>query len=116
MDGAEVLAEVIKRIGTNSGVTNINTELNSVLYDISRRADFLTAVTPVATSDGTAEYDQPEGLKRVYECFVAGSLPLEVKTYRDYLKYLAQTDSGDVQSVLESECWRSEFYQHCSRV
>ena len=100
MDGAEVLAEVIKRIGTNSGITNINTELNSVLYDISRRADFLTAVTPVATLDGVAEYDQPEGLKRVYECFVSGSLPLEVKTYRDYLKFLAQTDSGDSEMTM----------------
>ncbi len=100
MDGAEVLAEVIKRIGTNSGVTSINTELNSVLYDISRRADFLTAVTPVATSDGLAEYGQPEGLKRVYECFVTGSLPLEVKTYRDYLKFLAESETTAGESTM----------------
>ncbi len=90
MTGAEVLSVIMARIGTGSGVTGINTELLNVLYDISRRADFLTTVTPIETSDGVAEYDQPEGLKRVYECYIAGSEPLEVKTYRDYLKYLAE--------------------------
>lgn len=92
MTGPEVLSIIIQRIGTNTGITSINTELQSVLHDISRRADFLTTVTPVATSAGVAEYDQPDGLKRVYECFVSSSEPLEVKTYRDYLKYLARSD------------------------
>ena len=50
----------------------------------------MTTVTPIVTSDGVAEYDQPEGLKRIYECYITGSDPLEVKTYRDYLKYLAE--------------------------
>ncbi len=90
MTGAEVLSVIMARIGTGSGVTGINTELQNVLYDISSRADFLTTVTPIETSDGVAEYDQPEGLKRVYECYITGSDPLEVKTYRDYLKYLAE--------------------------
>jgi hypothetical protein len=90
MTGAEVLSVIMARIGTGSGVTGINTELQNVLYDISSRADFLTTVTPVETSDGVAEYDQPEGLKRIYECYITGSEPLEVKTYRDYLKYLAE--------------------------
>jgi len=90
MTGAEVLSVIMARIGTGSGVTSINTELQNVLYDISSRADFLTIVTPIETSDGVAEYDQPEGLKRIYECYIAGSEPLEVKTYRDYLKYLAE--------------------------
>ncbi len=90
MTGAEVLSVIMARIGTGSGVTGINTELQNVLYDISSRADFLTTVTPIETSDGVAEYDQPEGLKRIYECYITGSEPLEVKTYRDYLKYLAE--------------------------
>jgi len=90
MTGAEVLSVIMARIGTGSGVTGINTELQNVLYDVSSRADFLTTVTPIETSDGVAEYDQPEGLKRIYECYVTGSEPLEVKTYRDYLKYLAE--------------------------
>ena len=90
MTGAEVLSVIMARIGTGSGVTGINTELQNVLYDISSRADFLTTVTPIETSDGVAEYDQPEGLKRIYECYITGSDPLEVKTYRDYLKYLAE--------------------------
>ncbi len=100
MTGAEVLSIIIQRIGTNSGVTGINTELQSVLYDISRRADFLTAVTPVVTSDGVAEYDQPEGLKRIYECYITGSEPLEVKTYRDYLKYLAESDTTNDEPTM----------------
>ena len=90
MIGAEILSVIMARIGTGSGVTSINTELQNVLYDISSRADFLTMVTPIETSDGVAEYDQPEGLKRIYECYITGSEPLEVKTYRDYLKYLAE--------------------------
>jgi len=90
MTGAETLSVIMARIGTGSGVTSINTELQNVLYDISSRADFLTMVTPIETSDGVAEYGQPEGLKRIYECYITGSEPLEVKTYRDYLKYLAE--------------------------
>ena len=90
MTGAEVLSVIMARIGTGSGVTGINTELQNVLYDISSRADFLTTVTPTETSDGIAEYDQPEGLKRIYKCYITGSVQLEVKTYRDYLKYLAE--------------------------
>ncbi len=90
MTGAEVLSVIMARIGTGSGVKGINTELQNVLYDISSRADFLTTVTPIETSEGVAEYDQPEGLKRIYECYITGSDPLEVKTYRDYLKYLAE--------------------------
>ncbi len=100
MTGPEILSIIIQRIGTNSGVTSINTELQSVLYDISRRADFLTTVTPVATSTGVGEYDQPDGLKRVYECFISGSEPLEVKTYRDYLKYLAGAEVADGEPTM----------------
>ena len=90
MTGAEVLNVIMARIGTGSGVTGINTELQNILYDISSRADFLTTVAPIVTSDGVAEYDQPEGLKQIYECYITGSEPLEVKTYRDYLKYLSE--------------------------
>jgi hypothetical protein len=90
MTGAEVLSVIIARLGTNCGITSINRELASVLYDISSRADFLTTVSQVVTSDSTAEYDEPAGLKQVYECFVSASLPLEEKTYRDYLAYLAE--------------------------
>jgi hypothetical protein len=89
MTGAEVLNVVMARIGTGSGVTSIHAELKGVLYDISSRADFLTAEAQVATAAGQAAYDAPAGLKRVYECYVAGSGPLEVKTYRDYLKHVA---------------------------
>jgi len=93
MTGAEVLNVIMTRVGTGTGITSINTELQNVLYDISSRADFLTTVTPVTTEADKAEYDQPEGLKRVYECFISGSDPLEVKTYRDYLKYLAEIET-----------------------
>ncbi len=91
MTGAEVLSVVMARIGTGSGITSIHTELKSVLYDISSRADFLTSVSPVVTSSGQAEYDEPDGLKRIYECYTGTSGPLEVKTYRDYLNYIADS-------------------------
>ena len=93
MDGPEILSVIIQRLGNNSGVTSINTELQSVLYDISSRADFLTAIDQIVTSDGVAGYDQPQGLKQVYECFITGSAPMEEKSYRDYLRFLAQSDA-----------------------
>ena len=89
MTGAEVLSVVMARIGTGSGITSIHTELKSVLYDVSSRADFLTVVSTVVTAAGQSQYDEPAGLKRVYECYIDGSGPLEAKTYRDYLKYIA---------------------------
>jgi hypothetical protein len=86
MTGAEVLNVIMSRIGTGSGVTSIHTELNSVLYDISSRADFLTALTPIVTAAGTNQYDEPDELKRIYECSIDGGGLLEKKTYREYLQ------------------------------
>ena len=86
MTGAEVLNVIMSRIGTGSGVTSIHTELNSVLYDISSRADFLTTVSPIVTAADTAEYDEPAGLKRIYECSIASGSLLEKQTYRQYLE------------------------------
>ncbi len=100
MTGAEVLSVIIARLGTNCGITSINRELQSVLYDISSRADFLTTVSQVVTSDGTAEYDEPAGLKQVYECFVSASLPLEEKTYRDYLAFMAEDGAAGEPTML----------------
>ena len=86
MTGAEVLNVIMSRIGTGSGVTSIHIELNSVLYDISSRADFLTTDSPIVTVADTAEYDEAAGLKRIYECSIDGGSLLEKKTYRQYLE------------------------------
>jgi hypothetical protein len=98
MTGAQILNVIMARLGTGSGVTNINTEVAGVLYDITSRADFLTAVDTVNTVTGTYEYAEPEGLKRIYECSISGIGLLEKKTYRDYLKALA-----DGTAAIESE-------------
>jgi hypothetical protein len=86
MTGAEILNVIMARLGTASGVTSINTELTGVLYDITSRADFLTAVDTVDIVAGTYAYDEPEGLKRIYESVLTGVGLLERKTYRDYLE------------------------------
>lgn len=99
MTGAEVLNVVMSRIGTGSGITSIHTELKGVLYDISSRADFLTAVSPIVTAAGVAEYDEPLGLKRIYECH-GDSGPLEIKTYRDYLKYVADPTAENAEPTM----------------
>lgn len=90
MTGPEILNVVMNRLGTGSGVTSINTELQGVLYDITSRADFYTTVAQVALSSGVLEYNQPEGLKQVYEVALNGGTArvLEQKTYRDYLNAL----------------------------
>ena len=78
-------------------------ELKSVLYDISSRADFLTSVSGVVTSSGQAEYDEPAGLKRVYECYIEsspGAPGLEAKTYRDYLRYIADPTAENAESTM----------------
>jgi hypothetical protein len=100
MTGAEVLGVVMARIGTGSGVTSIHTELRGVLYDVSSRADFLTSVSGVVTVSGQAEYDEPAGLKRVYECYIDMHGPLEVKTYRDYLKYIANPTAENAEPTM----------------
>jgi len=85
MTGAEVLNVIMLRLGTGSGVTSINTELAGVLYDITSRADFYTALSTFETPAGQYEYDEPDGLKRIYESSLAGIGALEKRTYRDYL-------------------------------
>ncbi len=94
MTGAEVLSVVMARIGTGSGVTSIHRELKGVLYDLSGRADFLTDEAAITTAAGQADYDEPAGLKRVYECHVEDGGPLEARTYRDYLRHAADPTRG----------------------
>ena len=98
MTGAEVLNVIMSRIGTGSGVTSIHTELNNVLNDISSRADFLTTVSPIVTAADTAEYDEPAGLKRIYECSISGGSLLEKKTYRQYLEAV-EDDSASLSGA-----------------
>ena len=86
MTGAEILNVIMARIGTGSGVTNINTEVAGVLYDITSRADFYTSVESINTVVDQYESTEPEGLKRIYECSISGIGMLEKMTYRDYLK------------------------------
>lgn len=74
------------RMGASCGVTNVTEELKNVLLDISSRADFLTKEVQTTTVAGQAEYDEPDGLKRIYECYINGTGLLEKKTYRQYLK------------------------------
>ena len=88
MTGAEVLNVIMSRIGTGSGVTSLTQELKGVLYDITSRADFYTAVSDIETAAGQFEYDEPTGLKRIYESWIVGGGILEKKTYRDYLAAL----------------------------
>ena len=98
MTGLEVLNVIMVRLGTGSGVTSINTELNGVLYDITSRADFYTAVSVIETISGTIEYDEPARLKRIYECAIDGGGLLEKKTYREYLKAI---DDGSAAAAGE---------------
>ena len=85
MTGSQILNVIMLRLGTGSGITNINTELEGVLYDITSRADFYTALSQIETVAAQYEYDEPDGLKRIYECSIPGTGSLEKKTYRDYL-------------------------------
>ena len=96
MTGPEILNVIMVRLGTGSGVTSINTELAGVLYDITSRADFYTTVSQIAVTAGVFEYDQPEGLKQVYEVAISGGTGrvLEQKTYRDYLAALDENQGG----------------------
>ena len=89
MTGAQILNVIMIRIGTGSGVTSINAEVEGVLYDITSRADFYTSDSDIETVADQYEYDEPEGLKRIYECSLSGLGLLEKKTYRDYLKAVA---------------------------
>ena len=89
MTGSQILNVIMLRLGTGSGVTNINTELDGVLYDITSRADFYTALSTFETVAGQYEYDEPDALKRIYECSISGLGLLEKKTYRDYLNAIA---------------------------
>jgi hypothetical protein len=83
---ADVLSVVMARMGTSTGVANITEELKNVLLDISSRADFLTADGETVTVADQAEYDQPAGLKRIYECYISGSGLLTKSTYRQFLE------------------------------
>jgi len=94
MTGLQILNVIMARLGTGSGVTSINTELQSVLYDITSRADFYTAVSPVVTVSGVSEYAEPARLKRIYECAIDGGALLEKKTYREYLKAIDDGSSA----------------------
>src|SRR6056297_1131832 len=86
---ADVLNVIMARGGASSGVNSISRELKSVLVDISSREDFLTQQTDISTVAGTASYDEPAGLKRVYECSLNDGSILIEKTYRDYLAAVA---------------------------
>ncbi len=83
---ADVLSVVMARMGTSTGVANITEELKNVLLDISSRADFLTSDDQVVTVAAQAEYDQPAGLKRIYECYINGTGLLTKETYRKFLE------------------------------
>ena len=86
MTEEDVLSVIMARMGTSTGITTIAEELKNVLLDISSRADFLTAEDQQATVADQAEYSQPTGLKRIYDCYVDDVGVLEKKTYGDYLK------------------------------
>lgn len=100
MTGAEVLNVIMARLGTASGVTSINTELTGVLYDISSRADFLTETETVNMASGTSEYTEPDGIKRIYECYLTGYGLLERKTYREYLEAVDDGTAADAGEPL----------------
>jgi len=110
MTGAEILNVIMARIGTGSGVTNINTEVQGVLLDITSRADFLTALDEVAIVAGTYEYDEPESLKRIYECSLRGLGMLEKKTYRDYLRAIADGSAATAGEPLYVARRRGKLY------
>ena len=86
MTEAQILSEVMARLGSGTGVTSISKELQGVLYDISGRADFLTTVSGVETEADKIDYDEPEGLKRIYECSIQAGALLEKRTFRQYLQ------------------------------
>lgn len=108
--GAEILNVIMARIGTGSGVTNINTEVQGVLFDITSRADFLTDLDTVNVVSGTYEYDEPEGLKRIYECSLTDLGLLEKKTYRDYLNAVADGSAASSGEPLYVARRRGKLY------
>jgi hypothetical protein len=89
LNEVDVMEIVMARMGSGSGVISVSKELRGVLLDISARADFLTQESQTVTVAGQAEYDEPEGLKRIYECYINGTGLLEKKTFRNYLEETA---------------------------
>ncbi|MCF7954417.1 MAG: hypothetical protein K9M75_01310 [Phycisphaerae bacterium] len=110
MTGSQILNVIMLRLGTGSGVTNINTELDGVLYDITSRADFYTALSTFETVEDQYEYDEPEALKRIYECSIAGLGLLEKKTYRDYLNAVADGSAATPGEPLYVARRRGKLY------
>jgi hypothetical protein len=110
MTGAQILNVIMLRIGTGSGVTSINAEVEGVLLDITGRADFLTDLKEVAIVAGTYQYDEPEDLKRIYECSLAGLGLLEKKTYRDYLTAVSDGSAATAGEPLYVARRRGKLY------
>jgi hypothetical protein len=95
MNEKDVLKIVLQRLGPGAAVPSITTQLQGVLLDISSRADFLTTESPLETTVGQSEYDQPQNLKNIYEiAFVNGPI-LDKKTFRQYLQAI---EDGSAQS------------------
>ena len=110
MTGAQILNIIMARIGTGSGVTTINEEVQGVLLDITGRADFLTDLDEIAIVAGTYEYTEPESLKRIYECSLAGLGMLEKKTYRDYLTAVSDGSAASAGEPLYVARRRGKLY------
>ncbi|MCF7954460.1 MAG: hypothetical protein K9M75_01530 [Phycisphaerae bacterium] len=110
MTGSQILNVIMLRLGTGSGVTSINTELDGVLYDITSRADFYTALSTFETVSDTYEYDEPDALKRIYECSISGLGLLEKKTYRDYLNAVADGSAATPGEPLYVARRRGKLY------
>jgi len=110
MTGSQILNVIMLRLGTGSGITNINTELEGVLYDITSRADFYTSLSEFVTVSGQYEYDEPDALKRIYECSISGLGLLEKKTYRDYLNAVADGSAATPGEPLYVARRRGKLY------
>ena len=110
MTGSQILNVIMLRLGTGSGITNINTELEGVLYDITSRADFYTALSTFETVAAEYEYDEPDALKRIYECSISGLGLLEKKTYRDYLNAVADGSAATPSEPLYVARRRGKLY------
>jgi hypothetical protein len=110
MTGAQILNVIMLRIGTGSGVTTINAEVEGVLLDITGRADFLTDLQEVAIVAGTVQYDEPADLKRIYECSLTGLGLLEKKTYRDYLTAVSDGSAASAGEPLYVARRRGKLY------
>jgi len=95
---AEVLAKVNKRLSRSE--TDIDDEIEAVLNDISKRADFLTKEATRETEKSIDYYAVPENFKDMTDIRVNDDEePLERKSHNYFLKVSAGDNSENTPTI-----------------